>query len=590
MNQSRFNKVSFCKHCKRYLAQVTMRPVTLAVILLFVSMFTFSCYKDEIGNLSNEPADSDSTSNNHKAALFTFSPLSFMEGDTVTIQGANFDKNSTVYFCDTLTKIRVQATRLIFDSLGYRIMAIAPNISSFPGNGVGRVLVKWGSDSLWSPNVFTKSQWRQVTFFPGTERAFPFTFGIGENIYIGGGESVYPNVFSSVRYFDDVWEYNTRTKIWRQMASFSVDPAVSLKRSHATAFVIDGKAYVGTGCNWDYSYRDQYGNVAAIVKNNFRDCYEFDPAGNGTWRRVADMPLPFALGDAYHSTIPVDIPATSYSKESLAFCSIGLKDVTSFVVNGSGYVGMGMSETLIPATVTILGTKYTITTDGKNYPIGNQSAVYKFLPDPQGQGTWTQVADYPMKNTVLVAGTNKYIADNAVRGAFAFVLGGRAIVGCGTKLISSGAAPPKGLPDTYSYDPVAKTWTPLDELPFFPFPINSTTNTFYRHGGFGFVLNVKGSNKGYVTADNIYVTPNAVFRNLPYAPLVYDPLATPKWGLLPMVPLMAFNAGLFTIDPQPTDISDSGGGGACFFMPGTSQTPAAAFYYGRTNTIWKFIP
>lgn len=563
-----------------------IKQIKLAVGVLFISVFMSSCYKDEIGNLSEQTAD---TTSDHKAALFTFAPQAFMEGDTVTIQGANFNKNSTVYFCDTITKIRIQATRLLFDSLGYRISAIAPDMSSFPANGVGRIFVKWDSDSLWSPNVFAKSQWEQITIFPGTARAFPFTFGIGESIYIGGGESVYPNVYSAVRYFDDVWEYNTRTKIWRQMASFNVDPAVSLKRSHATAFVIDGKAYVGTGCNWDYSYRDKYGNVAAIVKNDFRDFYEFDPAGNGTWRRISDMPLPFAMGDAYHSTIPVDIPATYYSSESLAYCSVGLRDVTSFVINGSGYVGMGMSETLIPATVTILGTKYTITTDGKNYPIGNQSAVYKFLPDPQGPGTWTQVTDYPMKNTVL-SGTNKYVADNAIRGAFAFVLGGKAIVGCGTKIISSGAFPPTGLPNTYTYDPAAKTWTPLDELPFFAYPVNSTTNTFFRHGGFGFVLNVKGMNKGYVTTDNIYNIPNGVFNNLPYMPLAYDPSSTPKWSLLPKVPLMAFNSGIFTIDPQPGDIPDSGGGGAGFFMPGTSQTPAAEFYYGKSNTIWRFKP
>jgi len=130
----------------------------------------------------------------------------------------------------------------------------------------------------------------------------------------------------------------------------------------------------------------------------------------------------------------------------------------------------------------------------------------------------------------------------------------------------------------------------LDEFPFFAYPVNSATNTFFRHGGFGFVLNVKGTNKGYVTTDNIYNTPNPAFNNLPYMPLVYDPSSSPKWSLLPKVPLMAFNAGIFTIDPQPGDVPDSGGGGAAFFMPGTSQTPAAEFYYGKSNTIWRFIP
>ncbi|MCF0060456.1 galactose oxidase [Dyadobacter chenwenxiniae] len=130
--------------------------------------------------------------------------------------------------------------------------------------------------------------------FGGSIRTNAVSFVIGDIGYIGTG---YTN--ETVARVKDFWAYNTKTKIWSQVADF---PGTG--RNNATAFVLKGKGYVGTG--YDYILTDNNGYK--------KDFYQYDPVGN-KWSKKAD----FAGGTRQFST--------------------------SFVVNDRAFVGLGYNGT-----------------------------------------------------------------------------------------------------------------------------------------------------------------------------------------------------------------------------------------------------
>jgi N-acetylneuraminic acid mutarotase len=67
---------------------------------------------------------------------------------------------------------------------------------------------------------------------------------------------------------NDLWEYDRSTDAWTQKANFSGAP-----RREAVSFVIDNKAYVGTG------------NSASGLKKDF---YTYDPSTNA-WEQISDF-------------------------------------------------------------------------------------------------------------------------------------------------------------------------------------------------------------------------------------------------------------------------------------------------------------
>jgi len=72
----------------------------------------------------------------------------------------------------------------------------------------------------------------------------------------------------TIAFMNDLWEYDRSTEAWTQKANFSGAP-----RREAVSFVIDNKAYVGTGTS------------AAGLKKDF---YVYDPSSN-TWDQVSDF-------------------------------------------------------------------------------------------------------------------------------------------------------------------------------------------------------------------------------------------------------------------------------------------------------------
>ena len=72
----------------------------------------------------------------------------------------------------------------------------------------------------------------------------------------------------TIAFMNDLWEYDRSTEAWTQKANFAGAP-----RREAVSFVIDNKAYVGTGSS------------AAGLKKDF---YVYDPSNN-TWEQVSDF-------------------------------------------------------------------------------------------------------------------------------------------------------------------------------------------------------------------------------------------------------------------------------------------------------------
>lgn len=120
-------------------------------------------------------------------------------------------------------------------------------------------------------------------------------FGLGENNKTGG----------TVQYADDFFVYDATTQSISPLnAPFAFGP-----RSRAVAFVLNNKAYIGSGIA-----------DGDVVLNDF---YEFDPARSNPWKPVASLPLVF---------------------EGAVYNEVGRSEAFSFVIGSQAYVGAGQSD------------------------------------------------------------------------------------------------------------------------------------------------------------------------------------------------------------------------------------------------------
>lgn len=101
---------------------------------------------------------------------------------------------------------------------------------------------------LWEYNPAT-NQWTLRAPLPGVGRHSATGFSINGIGYIVGGE-IYPTGSPYTIYSKEVWSYTSTTNQWSQLSDF---PGGTL--SGAVAFVINNKAYVGTGISAGGSQR-----------------------------------------------------------------------------------------------------------------------------------------------------------------------------------------------------------------------------------------------------------------------------------------------------------------------------------------------
>jgi N-acetylneuraminic acid mutarotase len=113
-----------------------------------------------------------------------------------------------------------------------------------------------------------KLSWSELSQFPSSGRQNPVSFVIGSRAYVGLGTQ------DAATVFNDLWEYDATNDAWTRRAEFPGKP-----RSAATAFTINDKAYVVNG------YCDCVDGVCGCS-----DFWEYDPVSDG-WTRKADFPL-----------------------------------------------------------------------------------------------------------------------------------------------------------------------------------------------------------------------------------------------------------------------------------------------------------
>lgn len=131
--------------------------------------------------------------------------------------------------------------------------------------------------------------WFDKANFGGEARHRSSSFAVGNKGYIGLGHI---NSGIDVEY-EDFWKYDPASDSWSQIANYPEGRCF-----HATSFVIDNMAYVGTGRLESGAYSKKF--------------FRYDPVTN-TWSPIADLP------------------------------GVERRGAVGFSINGKGYVGTGQT-------------------------------------------------------------------------------------------------------------------------------------------------------------------------------------------------------------------------------------------------------
>lgn len=129
--------------------------------------------------------------------------------------------------------------------------------------------------------------WIQKASLPAPGRSFATGFSIGNKGYIATGSKVKRiplgnNTYVLDSLMKDVWEYDPVTDNWTRKADFG-----GLGRARAVAFVLNNKAYMGSGEIFGANYPIMGNGPANRAAKDFG---VFDPVAN-TWTQLADIPF-----------------------------------------------------------------------------------------------------------------------------------------------------------------------------------------------------------------------------------------------------------------------------------------------------------
>jgi N-acetylneuraminic acid mutarotase len=188
------------------------------------------------------------------------------------------------------------------------------------------------SDSAEEEDSFL-GEWYKKSSYEGVARSGAVGFVIDGKAYVGTG-------YDGDKWLRDFYQYDAEKNNWYKKADF---PGAA--RSAAVAFTVNGKGYVGTGYDGT---------------NYLKDFYEYDPSTD-TWIQIADFAgtarfqaTAFSIdnlayvGTGYDGNYLKDIyaydPLTNSWLQKASYSGDKLINAFSFSIDGRGYVGGGTNN------------------------------------------------------------------------------------------------------------------------------------------------------------------------------------------------------------------------------------------------------
>jgi N-acetylneuraminic acid mutarotase len=306
----------------------------------------------------------------------------------------------------------------------------------------------------------TLGNWAKRSDFDGYARSDAASFVINGKAYLGTG-------YDGRNRLKDFWEYDPEMNAWIQKADFG-----GAARSAAVGFAAAGNGYFTTG----------YDGI-----NYYNDCWKYDPTAN-TWTRVADFG-----GTARYGAVAFGINNKGYV--TTGYDGRYLKDFWEYdpaADQWTSKVSIGGSKRMFASAFVINNIGYLVG------GVDNNTLVSDFWAYDPSKDSWTQKHDIVVNSDDDVSFDDDYTTITRDHAA-AFTIGDTAYLATGEN--------PSLISNVWQYDPKNDLWT--ERTAFGPGSA--------RIGAVGFSL----GNRGFIA------TGGAVDRGSP----VYDDL----WEFQPYV-------------------------------------------------------
>lgn len=219
--------------------------------------------------------------------------------------------------------------------------------------------------------------WTQVSDLPGLARTNAVAFTIGGAGYVGLGSSASSNTPSLV----DFYAYDPATDSWSSIEEFG-----GYSRYSATAFVVNGKAYVGTGSNsgrklfwmddiWEYNPSIDYWRPKNDFDGKGRHSAVAYTIGNYGYLGLGNGAGPDGNGTDYFNDIwQYDTESDSWTQIA-PFRGDGREDPVVFVKGTRVYLGGGSSPSGTYTDYYAFDNQLGIWLDKKEFPDARHSCI-----------------------------------------------------------------------------------------------------------------------------------------------------------------------------------------------------------------------
>lgn len=306
-------------------------------------------------------------------------------------------------FTGDLSKITVQFNGTIATVVSATDSLIIVTIP--PGATTGPLIINTEKETLRSTAHFTvlKGTWKRMSNFPGEGRAEGITFVINGKAYFGTG-------FNGGTGLNDMWEYDPKADRWNRKSNLP-----TLGRWAGMVMVNNNKAYITGGLKVD------------LPDHLFKDVWEYDPVTD-KWTAKKDFP-----GTPRSGGIAISVSSKSY---------------------------LGFGGTDIPVVALRDWWEYDAANDQWTQkpqpPFGDQQFPNYGLTDNTafiGNGRWGQDGEWWQFSALNEQWAKKTSIPHSPLQAASFTIGSLSYVLTGATN------------KCWSYDPATDTWTQVTSLP-----------------------------------------------------------------------------------------------------------------------------